>query len=171
MNVIFDLKDEKCRPVPATDGSLGFDVIAYDINFIETITAEMIKTEKQLGITSVPIIDTITNTTSFIEKDQIYQLDSLYRCLVNTGIELKDIDYGYEIKVRAKKELSLKHGIYVADCPAIVNLNGKKIIALIVYNLGSRKYYIKRYDTIGQIVFQKVELPNIEIYERQESTK
>ena len=161
MNVIFDLKDEKCRPVPATDGSLGFDVVAYDINFIETITAEMIKTDKQLGIVDILSVDPISDKALIEPKEQIYVLDSLYRCLIHTGIELVDIEEGYEIKVRAKKSLALLEGIHVVDCPAIVNLNGKKIIALIVYNLGSRKKYIKRYDTIGQLTFQKIESPNI----------
>ena len=61
------LKHPKCMPVQATDGSSGYDVVAYDITFIEAINSEMVKTEKQLGLTNVPIQDAITNKTSFIE--------------------------------------------------------------------------------------------------------
>ena len=80
------LKHPNCMPIQATDGSSGYDVVAYDITFIESLTSEMIKTEKQLGLTNVPIQDSITNRTSFIEKEQVYQLNTLYRCLVASGI-------------------------------------------------------------------------------------
>ena len=161
MNVSFKVIDANCCPKKATDGSLGYDIVAYDVNYIESITAEMIKTDKQLGIVDILSVDPISDKALIEPKEQIYVLDSLYRCLIHTGIELVDIEEGYEIKVRAKKSLALLEGIHVVDCPAIVNLNGKKIIALIVYNLGSRKKYIKRYDTIGQLTFQKIESPNI----------
>ena len=100
------LKHPKCMPVQATEGSSGYDVIAYDITFIEAITSEMIKTEKQLGTTNVPIQDAVTNRTSFIEKEQVYELNTLYRCLVDTGIEVASIPKGYEIQVRPSCGLS-----------------------------------------------------------------
>ena len=166
------LKHPNCMPIQATDGSSGYDVVAYDITFIEAITSEMIKTEKQLGLTNVPIQDSITNRTSFIEKEQVYQLNTLYRCLVDTGIEVASIPKGYEIQVRPRSGLALKQGIIVVNSPGTIDSDYRGTIGVILCNLGNLKFPIKRFDRIAQIVFQKVEHPNINVTDvKQETTR
>ena len=167
------LKHPKCMPVQATDGSSGYDVVAYDITFIEAINSEMVKTEKQLGLTNVPIKDSITNRTSFfIEKEQVYQLNTLYRCLVDTGIEVSSIPKGYEIQVRPRSGLALKQGIIVVNSPGTIDSDYRGTIGVILCNLGNLKFPIKRFDRIAQIVFQKVEHPNINVTDvKQETTR
>ena len=171
-DVEIKLKHPKCLPIQATNDSSGYDVVAYDITFIESITSEMIKTEKQLGLTNVPIQDSITNRTSFIEKEQVYQLNTLYRCLVDTGIEVAAIPKGYEIQVRPRSGLALKQGIIVVNSPGTVDSDYRGTIGVILCNLGNLKFPIKRFDRIAQIVFQKVEHPNINVTDvKQETTR
>lgn len=161
MDIKLTLKDPLCLPKKSTDGSLGYDVFAYDISYIEAINSEVIKTERQLGKTKFPMTDELTKTTTFVEKEQIFQLDTLYRCLVDTGIEIEDIPEGYEIQIRPKKILALKQGILTVSTGGITNVGGKKTISVILYNLGNLKFQIKRFDAIAQIIFQKVEQPNL----------
>lgn len=160
MNIKLKVKDPLCTPRPATDGSLGYDIAAYDISYIEAINSDVVKVANQLGKTRVPVIDSETKTQSFIEKEQVFQLDTLYRCLIDTGIEVDNIPEGYEIQVRSKKNLALKKGILAVAAGGITNVGGKKTISVILYNLGNFKFHIKRFDAIAQIVVQKVEQPN-----------
>ncbi len=130
----------------------------------------MVKTEKQLGLTNVPIQDSITNRTSFIEKEQVYQLNTLYRCLVDTGIEVAAIPKGYEIQVRPRSGLALKQGIIVVNSPGTIDSDYRGTIGVILCNLGNLKFPIKRFDRIAQIVFQKVEHPNINVTDVKQKT-
>ena len=164
------LKHPKCMPVQATEGSSGYDVIAYDITFIEAITSEMIKTEKQLGLTNVPIRDTVTDRISFMEKEQVYELNTLYRCLVDTGIEVASIPKGYEIQVRPRSGLALKQGIIVVNSPGTVDSDYRGTIGVILCNLGNLKFPIKRFDRIAQKKKKKVEHPNIDVTDVKQKT-
>ena len=169
-DVEIKLKHPKCLPIQATNDSSGYDVVAYDITFIEAITSEMIKTEKQLGLTNVPIQDSITNRTSFIEKEQIYELNTLYRCLVDTGIEVASIPKGYEIQIRPRSGLALKQGIIVVNSPGTIDSDYRGTVGVVLCNLGNLKFPIKRFDRIAQIVFQKVEHPYINVTDVKQKT-
>ena len=170
-NVKIILKDLKCKPFKATEGSSGYDVMAYDIIAVEAINSKVIKTFKQLGKIHVPFKDSTTNNTSLIEKDQIFELNTLYRCLVDTGIEIAHIPKGYEIQVRPRSGLALKAGIIVVNSPGTVDSDYRGTLGVILCNLGNLKFPIARYDRIAQIVFQKVEHPNeIEVTDVKEQT-
>lgn len=85
-----------------------------------------------------------------------------------TGIAIK-IENGYAGLVWDKSGLSHKFGIKVLGGVIDSNYTGEWLIGLV--NLGKDDFKIKRGQKIAQVLFQKVEIPEIEIVNDLESTE
>jgi len=76
-------------------------------------------------------------------------------CLVPTGLRVS-IPAGYEIQVRARSGLALKHGIFVVNGPGTVDADYRGYIGVILGNFSESEFVIKRGDRIAQLVVQSV---------------
>jgi len=74
------------------------------------------------------------------------------RALVKTGIRL-EIPEGYEAQVRPRSGLALKHGITVLNAPGTIDADYRGEVGVILINLGSEPFEIKKGDRIAQLVF------------------
>jgi dUTP pyrophosphatase len=79
------------------------------------------------------------------------------RHAVATGFALA-IPHGYEIQVRPRSGLALKHGITLANAPGTIDADYRGELKVIVINLGAEPFAIARGDRIAQLVLAPVTL-------------
>lgn len=77
------------------------------------------------------------------------------RAAIATGLAV-DIPLGYEIQVRPKSGLALKHGITVLNSPGTVDAGYRGEIQVIVINLGDETYTFTKGQKIAQLVLKPV---------------
>ena len=92
-------------------------------------------------------------------------LKSLERILIPTGLRVA-IPEGYEIQVRPRSGLAIKHGITMLNTPGTVDSDYRGELKVIVVNLSNEVYTIEPNERIGQFVLNKIE--QIEFVEVQE---
>lgn len=90
---------------------------------------------------------------AFIKESII--LGSLERVLVPTGIKL-EILKGYEVQVRPRSGLAIKHGITLLNTPGTIDSDYRGEIKIIVVNLSKDNYTIENGERLAQLVLQKV---------------
>jgi dUTP pyrophosphatase len=73
------------------------------------------------------------------------------RCAVATGFAMA-IPEGYEVQVRPRSGLSLKHGITCLNTPGTIDSDYRGEIKVILVNLGQAPFPINRGDRIAQLV-------------------
>src|SRR5688500_661376 len=77
------------------------------------------------------------------------------RHAVATGFSVA-IPEGYEIQVRPRSGLALKHGISVPNTPGTIDSDYRGELKVIVVNLGGEAFHIVRGDRIAQLVLAPV---------------
>jgi dUTP pyrophosphatase len=73
------------------------------------------------------------------------------RHAVATGFAMA-IPNGYEVQVRPRSGLALKHGITCLNTPGTIDSDYRGEVKVILANLGSEPFEIKRGDRIAQLV-------------------
>lgn len=77
------------------------------------------------------------------------------RHAVATGLALAIPD-GYEIQVRPRSGLALKHGISLPNTPGTIDSDYRGELKIIMINLGAEPFAIHRGDRIAQLVLAPV---------------
>ena len=77
------------------------------------------------------------------------------RHAVATGLALA-IPEGYEIQVRPRSGLALKHGITVPNTPGTIDSDYRGELKVIIINLGPEPFAIARGDRVAQLVLAPV---------------
>ena len=77
------------------------------------------------------------------------------RALVPTGIAIA-LSEGYELQVRPRSGLALKHGITVLNTPGTVDSDYRGELKIILINLGSEPFEIAIGDRIAQGILSEV---------------
>jgi dUTP pyrophosphatase len=77
------------------------------------------------------------------------------RHAVATGLSVA-IPAGFEIQVRPRSGLALKHGISVPNAPGTVDSDYRGELKVILVNLGSEPFAIVRGDRVAQLVLAPV---------------
>jgi dUTP pyrophosphatase len=78
------------------------------------------------------------------------------RILAKTGLFV-EIPLGYELQVRPRSGLALKHGITVLNTPGTIDADYRGEIGVILMNHGLTVVEFKPADRIAQLVLNKVE--------------
>ncbi len=76
--------------------------------------------------------------------------------LISTGMRIA-IPEGYEVQVRPRSGLALKHGIGVLNSPGTIDADYRGLLSVILINFGKSPFKIERGDRIAQMVVMKVE--------------
>jgi dUTP pyrophosphatase len=77
------------------------------------------------------------------------------RHAVATGLSVA-IPEGFEIQVRPRSGLALKHGISVPNTPGTIDSDYRGELKVILINLGSDAFEIRRGDRVAQLVLAPV---------------
>ncbi|MGH7523843.1 MAG: dUTP diphosphatase [Gemmatimonadales bacterium] len=78
------------------------------------------------------------------------------RLLVPTGFCVA-VPAGYELQLRPRSGLALKHGISLPNTPATIDSDYRGEIRIIMINHGDAPFHIRRGDRIAQLLVQRVE--------------
>ncbi len=73
------------------------------------------------------------------------------RSLVPTGLVL-ELPEGYEGQVRPRSGLALRHGVTCLNSPGTIDSDYRGEVAVILANLGSEPFVVKRGERIAQLV-------------------
>ena len=96
-------------------------------------------------------------------------LESGQRHAVATGLALA-IPQGFEIQVRPRSGLALKHGISVPNSPGTIDSDYRGELKVILINHGTEDFAISRGDRIAQLVLAPVTQAEWEVVEQLDET-
>ena len=82
-------------------------------------------------------------------------LPPMGRALVPTGISVA-LPAGVEAQVRPRSGLAARHGVTCLNSPGTVDSDFRGEIRVILVNLGSEPFHVRRGDRIAQLVFSPV---------------
>lgn len=93
------------------------------------------------------------------------------RHAVATGLSVA-IPAGYEIQVRPRSGLALKHGVTVPNTPGTIDSDYRGEMKVIMINLGAEPFEIRRGDRVAQLVLAPVTRAGwIEVAELDETAR
>ncbi len=75
--------------------------------------------------------------------------------LIPTGIAIA-VPRGHEAQVRSRSGLAARNGVFVLNSPGTIDADYRGEIGIILANLGSEPFTVKRGDRIAQIVVSRV---------------
>lgn len=96
---------------------------------------------------------------AFIKEN--IKIKPMERVLVPTGIRM-EIPQGYEVQVRPRSGLAIKHGLTLLNSPGTIDSDYRGEIKIIIINLSNEEYEIKPDERIGQFIIGKVYHANFE---------
>ena len=82
------------------------------------------------------------------------------RRAVGTGLTF-ELPEGYEMQVRPRSGLALKHGITLPNAPGTIDADYRGELKVILQNGGSEPFTIRRGERIAQLVFARHETPTL----------
>lgn len=91
------------------------------------------------------------------------------RHAVATGFAMA-IPEGYEVQVRPRSGLALKHGISLPNTPGTIDADYRGELKILLINLGSEPFSIKRGDRIAQLVVAPVQLASFALVDMLDDT-
>lgn len=91
-------------------------------------------------------------------------------CAVATGLAL-EIPTGYEVQIRPRSGLALKHAITLPNSPATIDPGYRGELKVILLNLGKTDYEIQAGDRIAQMVVARYEAVEWEESDLAESVR
>ena len=90
--------------------------------------------------------------------------------LIPTGLALS-IPPGYEVQIRPRSGLALKHGIGMVNGPGTIDSDYRGEIGIILINWGDAPFVVRMGDRIAQMVLSKVYRANLQIVAELDTTK
>lgn len=91
------------------------------------------------------------------------------RALIGTGLAVA-IPPGYEIQVRPRSGLAVRHGVTVLNTPGTIDADYRGEIKIALINLGDEPFTIHRGDRIAQLVLAPVVRAVIELADALDAT-
>ena len=82
-------------------------------------------------------------------------LAPMQRRIVPTGIRV-EIPQGFEIQIRPRSGLALKHGITLPNTPGTIDSDYRGQLGVLLVNLGDQPYLIHHGDRIAQMIVAPV---------------
>jgi dUTP pyrophosphatase len=92
---------------------------------------------------------------AFIEEPKF--IHPMERLIIPTGLFL-EIPDGYEIQIRPRSGLALKHGITVLNSPGTIDADYRGEVKVLLINLGNEPFEIKSGERIAQMILARHEI-------------
>lgn len=97
-------------------------------------------------------------------------LPPLGRALIPTGIAVA-LPPGVEAQVRPRSGLAALHGVTCLNTPGTIDSDYRGEILVILINLGSEPFFVRRGDRIAQLVFAPVLRASFKVVDDLEATR
>ncbi len=88
-------------------------------------------------------------------RDAGITLGLMQRALIPTGLAM-EIPDGFEVQIRARSGLALRHGLMVANAPGTIDSDYRGPVGVILMNLGAAPYVVTHGARIAQMVVAPV---------------
>ncbi len=103
-----------------------------------------------------------------IETDQLLAPGEI--ALIPTGLAMA-IPNGFEVQVRPRSGLAIKHGIGIVNSPGTIDADYRGEVKIGLINLSARPYTIHRCDRIAQLIVQQVYQADITLVDELDQTE
>jgi dUTP pyrophosphatase len=124
-----------------------------DMNKIE------IKIKKKQGCEDLPTPRYMSEGSSgmdiYADVEREVSLDPGEIKLISAGIYMS-IPKGFEVQVRPRSGLSIKHGISIVNTPGTIDSDYRGLVGIILINHGKEPFVIKRADRVAQLVVNRI---------------
>jgi dUTP pyrophosphatase len=119
-----------------------------------TVTAHVLQLPHAVGL-ALPAYETegsagLDLRAAIAEGEEI-TLKPMGRALIPTGLKMS-VPLGYEVQVRPRSGLALKFGITCLNSPGTIDSDYRGEVGVILVNLGSEDFVIRRGDRIAQMI-------------------
>lgn len=91
------------------------------------------------------------------------------RALIPTGLRLA-VPVGYEVQLRPRSGLALKHGITLPNSPGTIDSDYRGPLGVIVMNAGDAPFHVGHGDRIAQMILAPVVQARLTLVERLDET-
>lgn len=98
-----------------------------------------------------------------------FVLAPMQRAIVPTGIRVA-IPAGYEMQIRPRSGLAVKHGITLPNTPGTIDSDYRGPLGVALVNLGTEDYVIRHGDRIAQCVVAPVVQAGFQVVETLDET-
>lgn len=92
------------------------------------------------------------------------------RTLVPTGLRM-EIPLGYEVQIRPRSGLALKHGITLPNSPGTIDSDYRGPLGVIVLNAGQEEFHVAHGDRIAQMIVVPVTQAKFQLAEGLSETE
>lgn len=89
------------------------------------------------------------------DRESGFTLDPMHRAVVPTGLRV-EIPVGFEMQIRPRSGLALKHGITLPNTPGTIDSDYRGPLGVALINLGPEPYTIHHGDRIAQMIVAPV---------------
>jgi dUTP pyrophosphatase len=103
-----------------------------------------------------------------IETDQLLAPGEI--ALIPTGLAMA-IPNGFEVQVRPRSGLAIKHGIGIVNAPGTIDADYRGEVKIGLINLSTTPYTIHRGDRIAQLIVQQVYQADITLVDELDQTE
>jgi dUTP pyrophosphatase len=98
-----------------------------------------------------------------------FTLDPMRRAVIPTGIRVA-IPMGYEMQIRPRSGLALKHGISLPNTPGTIDSDYRGPLGVALINLGAEPYTIHHGDRIAQAIIAPVVQAGFQVVDSLDET-
>lgn len=88
-------------------------------------------------------------------RDAGFLLSPMQRAIVPTGLRI-EIPVGFEVQLRPRSGLALKHGITLPNTPGTIDSDYRGPLGVLLVNLGDAPYLLRHGDRIAQLIVAPV---------------
>ncbi len=89
------------------------------------------------------------------DRETGFTLDPMHRAVVPTGLRL-EIPAGFEVQIRPRSGLALKHGISVVNAPGTIDSDYRGPVGVLLINYGAEPFVIAHGERIAQMIVAPV---------------
>ncbi|OIQ71656.1 deoxyuridine 5'-triphosphate nucleotidohydrolase [mine drainage metagenome] len=104
------------------------------------------------------------------DRESGFTLERMHRVIVPTGIRV-EIPAGFEMQIRPRSGLALKHGITLPNTPGTIDSDYRGPLGVLLVNLGAEPYVVHHGDRIAQIVIAPVVQARFEVVDTLSDTQ
>ncbi len=139
---------------------------------MEKILVKFKRLDKQFSDIPVPSYSTEhsagMDVRAALSNDMVVKPGDVVLVPTNLSVE---IPVGYEIQVRPRSGLAIKHGIGILNSPGTIDSDYRGEVKIILFNFGKEEFVIKRGERIAQLVLSKVYQARLQEVEELNETK
>lgn len=103
------------------------------------------------------------------DRETGFTLDPMHRAVVPTGLRV-EIPVGFEMQIRPRSGLALKHGITLPNTPGTIDSDYRGPLGVALINLGAEPYTIRHGDRIAQMIVAPVVQVTFEVVDALSDT-